>query len=605
MEKTIKTREHIKDIKLLDKSVIATQRMKDTLVQTKEKAEHGYSAEEHSPNEYATERVYAGADRTAKGAVRVFDEQGRKAVRTTKENIGILREKVKEKKKQADIVSPQSETYTDTHMASAGADPKGYPPKQNMQSASAVTSPAGLPESERAFSLASRQRKQVPIKTLQRGKKTIKETSKSIKQVVKGPARTTVKTVKTAEQTAHATIKTTEQAAKTAAKSAKATVRASKKAAQVARVTARKAATAAKAAAKATVSAVKGILLATKALVTALIAGGWIAVLIILIMVLFGSAIALFGGGSSNTATPVSAEVQAYEPLIRQYATQHGIPEYVELIKAVMMQESGGRGLDPMQASEGAFNTRYPRQPNGITDPDYSVSCGVQELKSVLVQAKVENPIDMEHIKLALQGYNFGNGYISWAVNKDGGYTSANAVEFSDMMAQRLGWGNYGDKQYVPHVLRYYPFGRNPVGTGNQAMVEVALSQLGNVGGQPYWSWYGFSGRVEWCACYVSWVANECGYIESGVIPKFAGCVQGSNWFKERGQWQDRNYTPEPGSIIFFDWGNDGETDHVGIVERVENGTVYTVEGNSGDACRQRSYSIGSSVIYGYGTPAY
>lgn len=72
--------------------------------------------------------------------------------------------------------------------------------------------------------------------------------------------------------------------------------------------------------------------------------------------------------------------------------------EYVELIKAVMMQESGGRGLDPMQSSEGGFNTKYPRQPNGITDPDYSISCSVQELKAVLVSAGVESPVDMEHI---------------------------------------------------------------------------------------------------------------------------------------------------------------------------------------------------------------
>lgn len=143
------------------------------------------------------------------------------------------------------------------------------------------------------------------------------------------------------------------------------------------------------------------------------------------------------------------------------------------------------------------------------------------------------------------------------------------------------------------------------ISVGDGEIVTVALSQVGNTGGQPYWSWYGFNSRVEWCACFVSWCANECGYIENGIIPKFAGCIQGSEWFKERGQWQDGSFTPEAGHIIFFDWEGDGLTDHVGIVERVENGTVYTVEGNSGDACRQNSYSIGSSVIYGYGIPAY
>lgn len=277
----------------------------------------------------------------------------------------------------------------------------------------------------------------------------------------------------------------------------------------------------------------------------------------------------------------------------------------VELIKAVMMQESGGRGLDPMQAAEGSFNTRYPHEPNGIQDPEYSIECGVQELKAALISAEVENPIDMEHIKLALQGYNFGNGYISWAKTNYGGYSYANAVEFSTMQAARLGWDSYGDTQYPAHVLRYYPYGRAFTSGGNQAIVEVALTQLGNEGGQPYWSWYGFDGRVEWCACFVSWCADQCSYIESGIIPKFAGCVDGANWFKGNGQWKDRSYEPSAGDIIFFDWEGDGETDHVGIVEKCENGVVYTVEGNSGDACRQKQYTVGSSSIYGYGVPAY
>ena len=208
-----------------------------------------------------------------------------------------------------------------------------------------------------------------------------------------------------------------------------------------------------------------------------------------------GCAVSLFGGGSgSNAYTPVSAEVEAYTPLIQKYAKQYGIPEYVELIKAVMMQESGGRGLDPMQAAEGSFNTRYPHEPNGIQDPEYSIECGVQELKAALISAEVENPIDMEHIKLALQGYNFGNGYISWAKTNYGGYSYANAVEFSTMQAARLGWDSYGDTQYPAHVLLYYPYGRAFTSGGNQAIVEVALTQLGNEGGQPYWSWYGFDG---------------------------------------------------------------------------------------------------------------
>ncbi|MTQ96648.1 CHAP domain-containing protein [Pseudoflavonifractor sp. BIOML-A16] len=140
-------------------------------------------------------------------------------------------------------------------------------------------------------------------------------------------------------------------------------------------------------------------------------------------------------------------------------------------------------------------------------------------------------------------------------------------------------------------------------------IVAVAFSQLGNEGGGPYWSWYGFSSREEWCACFVSWCANECGYIEAGIIPKFAVCITGSNWFKERGQWAENTAEPSPGAIIFFDWddenGQDGEADHVGIVERVEDGRVYTIEGNSGDQVCQNSYPVGYYEIYGYGLPAY
>ena len=147
-------------------------------------------------------------------------------------------------------------------------------------------------------------------------------------------------------------------------------------------------------------------------------------------------------------------------------------------------------------------------------------------------------------------------------------------------------------------------------GVGSDDIVAVALSQVGNVGGQPYWSWYGFSSRVEWCACFVSWCANECGYIDTGVIPKFAGCVNGVQWFRERGQWADNAMEPSPGMIVFFDWDNkgnsglqDGQSDHVGIVQKVENGIVYTIEGNSGDSCRVNQYPVGYYEILGYGVP--
>lgn len=334
--------------------------------------------------------------------------------------------------------------------------------------------------------------------------------------------------------------------------------------------------------------------------------GGFALIMIVPLIMLAGIAVALFGSGEGrSTYVPVSAEVEAYTPIIQIYANQYGIPEYTELIKAVMMQESGGQGTDPMQCSESGYNTRYPHAPNSITDPEYSIDVGVHTLADVLNMAAVESPIDLDHISLALQGYNFGPGYISWALVNYGGYSELNAIEFSDMMAAQYGWAGYGDKAYVSHVLRYYPVGRLFMGEGNAAMVAVAQSQIGNVGGAPYWSWWGLDYRVEWCAIFVSWCADQCGYLDAGVLPKMEGVRPYVDWFIERGQWQGREYEPSPGDIIFFDWESDGLADHVGIVEKVENGLIYTIEGNTGDVCAERRYTLGSAPVHGFGLPLY
>ena len=134
---------------------------------------------------------------------------------------------------------------------------------------------------------------------------------------------------------------------------------------------------------------------------------------------------------------------------------------------------------------------------------------------------------------------------------------------------------------------------------GNTAIVDIAKRQVGNVGGQPYWSWYGFNSRVEWCACFVSWCYGQMGLSE----PRFAACQsQGIPWFTSRGQWGARGYENiAPGDAIFFDWDLDGSADHVGLVIGTDGSRVYTVEGNSGDACKIKSYPLDYACIKGYG----
>ena len=343
---------------------------------------------------------------------------------------------------------------------------------------------------------------------------------------------------------------------------------------------------------------------AVKAAFAALMAGGG-AVLVVLILI-----VGIIGGaaflGNSQSSEALSAEVLAHTPAIQKYASEFGIPEYAPAIQAIMMQESGGRGTDPMQASECPYNTQYPNTPGAIQDADYSIKVGIQYYADCVREAGCESPQDMDKLKLSWQGYNYGNGYISWALEKFGGYSEANALQFSQEQAAAHGWSGYGDPEYVPHVMRYYSGGGWFTGLfGNGQFVTIAKSQLGNEGGEKFWSWYGFDSREEWCACFVSWCADQAGLIQKEAVPKFSVCTDGVAWFQAKGKWQSGGSVPTPGTIIFFDWDHDGASDHVGIVESCDGTTVHTIEGNSGDAVKQNNYTVNSQSILGYGLVAY
>ena len=555
----IKTRDTVRGtIKAIDKSAVAIERMKDVFIRAKDEAQRGTSPAEDGPEKYAADKVTSLAETAASRTAQEFDKLGRKAVWPS----------VRAKTRPSFDSEPPIFTET-PQPQTAGAQFKRAEHKRmvlrSRRSRGKTAKPSVQEKQSRSIKTANRE-----VKPVNRSVRTVKQTARTI------PANPGV------------TVKTANASARRAKAAARNSVEVVKKAAAAAS------------------KAIRAILAATKALVNAILAGSWIAITIVLVVVLLGAALSLFGSESGRTSyVPVSEEVEAYTPIIRVYANQYGIGEYVELVKAIMMQESGGQGFDPMQASESGYNTRYPRSPNAITDPEYSIDVGVQTIANSLRQAEVESPVDMENIKLALQGYNFGNGFIPWARENYGGYSAIAAIEFSNYMAAQLGWSGYGDKQYPAHVLRYYPFGRAFTAEGNQAIVEIALTQVGNVGGEPYWSWWGLSERAEWCAMFVSWCADQAGLIDAGAIPKFENCVWGANWFKDNAGWADGSAEPSPGDIIFFDWEPDGYPDHVGIVEKCENGLVYTVEGNVNDNCAQGRYYVGDTCIFGYGLPAY
>ena len=602
----IKTRDAVKGtIKAIDKSAVAAQSIKDTLVKAKEKAEHSTRAKESSPEEYAADRITGSAEAAVYSGVQLAKKAARKGKAAASEAKNILEErKASQPREQAQSAAKMMmETTRET--ARSGSLPieepyelpSGPSPPESHTALMSQPEPTGTRIKTRERSLAS-------IRAKDREKKSIKLSPYSAKDATAVPDGR-ARSIKTIERSSQAPITTTglnaqrtRYAARSAAQTSQ-TVQASQKAArETVQATKRAAETAAKAA--------RAAIAETRAMISALTAGGGVAVFVILIVILLGVAISLFGRRSSTSSyTPVSAEVEAYTPIITIYARQHGIPEYVELIKAVMMQESGGQGSDPMQCSESGYNTRYPHYPNAITDPEYSIDVGVRTLADVLRMAGAESPIDLDRVSLALQGYNYGPGYISWALANYGGYSEMNAIEFSNMMTAQYGWAGYGDKAYVSHVLRYYPLGRIFFGEGNQAIVEVAQSQIGNEGGLIYCEWYGYPYRVAWCAIFVSWCADQCGFLDAGVLPRMEGVRPYVDWFQERGQWQARSYEPMAGDIIFLDWESDGLADHVGIVERVEGGVIYTVEGNADDRCIENHYFLDSAPVYGFGLPTY
>ena len=644
----IKTKDVLQNtIKTVDRTALAGQRMKDAYIQTKHKAEHSVYSSESNTEEYAANQMTDAASTVTHEAVHQVDVQGQKIIQGARQK---FTQRQAQKAQQPTQDSPQPSPDAPAPDAPPTVQNSNIPQAQqphrvtpdgavslkqeaihNQQITTAKAELKAKRASKQITTSAPKipQANDVPTAPSQRNVpgiahtpasktiKTVERTGEAIKQTARSAGRTTIKAPGKTIKTANSTVKSVEQAGTASVKTAQATFKAaqktaieSAKTAQRIRAAAKAVATTAKALSATAAKAAKAIIAAAQELITAIAAGGWVALLVIVLVVMCFAGFMFASDEDDTEILPISEEVKAYEPLIQKYAREHGIGDYVLLIQAVMMQESGGRGTDPMQASECGYNTLYPHAPGSIRDPEYSINVGIQNLADCLSIAQCESPMDMDAIKLALQGYNYGQGYITWAMNKYGEYSKANAVEFSINAAERYGWSSYGDMNYVPHVLRYYPLGQifyDP--DASELIVEVARSQIGNVGGEPYWSWYGFTERVEWCACFVSWCANKCGYIRSGIIPKFSGCVNGVEWFKDRGQWIGNSFEPSPGMIIFFDWddedGQDGNADHVGIVEKVENSRVYTIEGNTSDSCRQRSYPVGYFEILGYGIPDY
>ena len=149
----------------------------------------------------------------------------------------------------------------------------------------------------------------------------------------------------------------------------------------------------------------------------------------------------------------------------------------------------------------------------------------------------------------------------------------------------------------------------------SNASLDSKTANAGSNNWTKYGKWYGLNGpEAYWCHMFISWCAAQSG--NAGIIPRTASCYNGKDWFAERGRFHLRAaYTPRAGDVVYFStrqYPNGGG--HVGIVEKVENGYVYTIEGNTsgasgvvanGGGVARKSYPLGYPSIYGYGNPKY
>ncbi len=287
--------------------------------------------------------------------------------------------------------------------------------------------------------------------------------------------------------------------------------------------------------------------------------------ILIVVMTLFIGTFGVFAqdGGSNSEIVTLSEEVLAYEETITKYAKDYGIEDYVSLLEAIMMQESGGKGSDPMQSSESGYNTKYPRTPNGITDAEYSIEVGIHTFADCLSKASVTSPSDTEKIYLALQGYNYGSGYIDWALNNFGAYSKYNAQLFFDMKKQELNTSTYGDPSYVDHVMRYvgitFRGGTNPNFNNLEAWVTK----------NPY-ARAGLYGQCTWFA----WGRF---YELYGYDPGFTGngwdCVD--QLVQAHPDKFERSSTPKAGAVFSGIAKN-----HVGIVLSYDGTNITIQDGN-------------------------
>ena len=555
------------------------ERMKSTFLQAKKAAipeQPTRQDQQEDLSGQATQQVSKAGKRAADSVLHRVERAGRESLSQVKPRVEQARESFRELK--GTVENPRQE----------GQRPpaKAQIPRKEGEGAGYPSSRQGKGQTNQS---AIRKRASPTVRNSER---------KEIKSPAKKNVKTAAHSIKTAERSS-AGIKTSQRAAaqtKAAAKAAKQSARR----VQTARAKAQAAAQTAKQAARVTAKAIKAAIAATKALATALLAGGWVALLVVVVICLIGLLVGscfgiFFSGedtGTGQTIRTAIAQVnQEYQDKLEEIQASHP-HDTVEI--------TGSQAVWKEVLAVYAVKT--------TTDPEGQDVASMDEEKLGLL---AEVFWEMNQLSANVETRT------ETTQNEDGEAVKTEITvlvtsvshKTAQEMAVQLGFDADQKEQLQELLSPEYDDLWNELlygialGSGNGDLVAVAQSQVGNAGGAPYWSWYGFSSRVEWCAIFVSWCADQCGLLDSGAVPKFSGCGTGVNWFQSRGQWLSGSATPEPGMLIFFKWyGSDATiADHVGIVERVENGRIYTIEGNSNDMVRRNSYPVGYGEIKGYG----
>ena len=538
----LKTRKAVKGtVKTIDRAAVAAERLKSAAVRTKNAAERSATPAETSSQEYGAQKL----ERTAQSTVSELDFQFRKRGRRG----------FSDARRNADKARAQMQKCRDV---------------------------LGENKSKKAVQAPHAPK---PAKTVRTGARPIQRTGRI---VIKPPVGSE------AAQVAKAAAKTAPKAVQTVKAAAKAAV-------QTVQRTAR-----------ATVSAAKAAIAGAKAVIAALAAGGWAAVAIILVLCVVGLIASscfgvFFSGEDSGTGQTMRQVVQEINA---DYQSQIDVTKAGSTYDELEM--SGSRAVWPeVLAVYAVKTTTDPDDPQEVATVDDAKKAILKDIFwqmneiSSRTESKTEEVItetDDGHGNIVETTTTVTRTYLYITVSHKTAEEMADRFSFNADQRQQLSELLAEENRKLWSSVLYGIY------SGDDTIVTVALSQVGNIGGEPYWSWYGFESRVEWCACFVSWCADQCGYIDMGVCPKFAGCGNGVQWFKDRGQWIDGSDEPVPGMIIFFDWDNkggsgpqDGEADHVGIVQKAEDGIIYTIEGNSGNLCRVNRYSVGQYEIMGYG----